>query len=56
MASNTMMTSNRRKRTHQNQGRKRKHRDARGSTPSAEELFLALGEPGKPAPPASQGR
>jgi hypothetical protein len=50
MASNTMATWNRRKRKHKNQGRKRKNAESRGSTPSATELFAALGEPGKPAP------
>jgi hypothetical protein len=50
MASNTMATWNKRKRTHKNIGRKRKNKDARHSTPSAQELFTALGEPGKPAP------
>jgi hypothetical protein len=50
MASNTMATWNKRKRTHKNVGRKRKNKEARHSTPSATELFAALGEPGKPAP------
>ena len=50
MASNTMATWNKRTRTHKNLGRKRKNKDARHSTPSATELFAALGEPGKPAP------
>lgn len=50
MASNTMATWNRRKRKHKNNGRKRKNQEARHSTPSAAELFAALGEPGKPAP------
>jgi hypothetical protein len=50
MASNTMATWNRRKRAHKNLGRKRKNADARHSTPSATELFAALGDPGKPAP------
>jgi hypothetical protein len=50
MASNTMATWNKRKRTHKNIGRKRKNRDARKSTPSATELFAGFGEPGKPAP------
>ncbi len=53
MASNTMATWNKRKRTHKNIGRKRKNKDARHSTPSATELFAALGEPGKPAPAAA---
>lgn len=50
MASNTMATWNRRKRKHKNNGRKRKNAESRHSTPSATELFAALGEPGKPAP------
>ena len=50
MASNTMATWNKRTRTHKNTGRKRKNKEARKSTPSATELFAALGEPGKPAP------
>ena len=53
MASNTMATWNKRKRTHKNIGRKRKNKDARHSTPSAAQLFAALGEPGKPAPKAT---
>ncbi len=53
MASNTMATWNKRKRTHKNIGRKRKNKEARHSTPSAVELFAALGEPGKPAPKAA---
>jgi hypothetical protein len=50
MASNTMATWNKRTRTHKNIGRKRKNKEARKSTPSAAELFAALGEPGKAAP------
>ena len=50
MASNTMATWHKRTRAHKNMGRKRKNKDARHSTPSATELFAALGEPGKPAP------
>jgi hypothetical protein len=50
MASNTMATWNKRTRTHKNIGRKRKNKDSRHSTPSATELFAALGEPGQPAP------
>ncbi len=53
MASNTMATWNKRKRTHKNIGRKRKNKEARHSTPSATELFAALGEPGQPAPQKS---
>jgi len=50
MASNTMATWHKRTRTHKNTGRKRKNKESRHSTPSATELFAALGEPGKPAP------
>jgi hypothetical protein len=53
MASNTMATWHKRTRTHKNIGRKRKNKEARHSTPSATELFAALGEPGKPAPAAA---
>lgn len=47
MASNTMSTWNKRKRTHKNNGRKRKNADARHSTPTLAELFAGCGEPGK---------
>ncbi|MGZ3440316.1 MAG: hypothetical protein ACXVDD_12430 [Polyangia bacterium] len=50
MASNTMATWHKRTRKHKNGGRKRKNKEARHSTPSAVELFAALGEPGQPAP------
>ena len=50
MASNTMATWHRRSRKHSNLGRKRKTVQARHSTPSEEELFAGMGEPGKPAP------
>ena len=53
MASNTMATWHKRTRKHKNSGRKRKNKDSRHSTPSATELFAALGEPGKPAPKAT---
>jgi hypothetical protein len=49
MASNTMATWNKRKRTHKNIGRKRKNADAKHSTPSYAELFAGLGEPGHAA-------
>jgi hypothetical protein len=52
MASNTMASWHKRTRAHKNMGRKRKNKEARHSTPSAVELFAALGEPGKPAPKA----
>ncbi len=48
MASNTMATWHKRKRTHKNIGRKRKNQEARHSTPSYTELFAGCGEPGKP--------
>lgn len=48
MASNTMATWNRRKRTHKRMGRKRKNQEARHSTPTMADLFAACGEPGKP--------
>lgn len=47
MASNTTASTNKRKRSHTNMGRKRKNRDARKSTPSNAELFAGCGEPGK---------
>lgn len=50
MASNTTQTWNKRKRRHKNMGRRRKAVQARHSTPSADELFAGLGEPGQPAP------
>jgi hypothetical protein len=31
-----------------NQGRKRKNKESKRSTPSAKDLFAACGEPGKP--------
>lgn len=52
MASRTKKTWNRRERHRANAGRKRKSAQARKSTPSATELFAALGEPGKAAPAA----
>lgn len=50
MASNTRITWKRRVRKQSNNGKKRKQRDAKHSTPSAEVLFAALGAPGQPAP------
>lgn len=52
MASNTMATWHKRTRAHKNAGRKRKNTMAKHSTPSYDELFAGLGEPGKPAPKA----
>jgi hypothetical protein len=54
MASNTAVTSRRRVRNHKKAGRIRKRQESRRSTLTAAELFAALGEPGKPAPKASQ--
>jgi hypothetical protein len=51
MASRTKATRVKRKNKHEKAGRRRKNRLARKSTASAVELFAALGEPGKPAPP-----
>ncbi len=53
MASNTKATTVKRKNKQEAAGRRRKNRLARHSTPSATELFAALGEPGKPAPKAA---
>ena len=50
MSSNTAKTWVRRDRRHVKMGRLRKRVESRKSTPSAVELFAALGEPGKPAP------
>ncbi|HTE55323.1 MAG TPA: hypothetical protein VK698_30930 [Kofleriaceae bacterium] len=50
MASRTKKTWNRRERQRAKAGRKRKNVQARKSTPSAIELFAALGDPGQPAP------
>jgi hypothetical protein len=47
MASNTRSTWKRRTRRHTNMGKKRKAIDSKRSTPSAEDLFAGLGEPGK---------
>ena len=50
MASNTAATRVKRKNKHEKQGRRRKNKLARNSTPSAVDLFANLGEPGQPAP------
>jgi hypothetical protein len=52
MASSTKKTWNRRERHYSNAGRRRKAKQSRRSTLSADELFAACGEPGKPAPRA----
>lgn len=49
MASNTMATWHKRTRNHKNAGRKRKNAESKHSTPSYEQLFAGMGEPGKPA-------
>ncbi len=50
MASNTSATTVKRKNKHEKQGRRRKNRLAKKSTPSTAELFGSLGEPGQAAP------
>lgn len=50
MASNTKITKAKRKQRQSRAGRQRKNRQARKSTLSADEMFAACGEPGKPAP------
>jgi hypothetical protein len=50
MASRTAATRVKRKNKHEKAGRRRKNRLARKSTPSQDELFAALGQPGQPAP------
>ena len=52
MASNTRKTWKRRTRKHVNAGKKRKAKDSRKSTPSAAELFAAMGPPEGKAPAA----
>jgi hypothetical protein len=52
--SNTAVSEARRARHHQKAGKKRKKAESKHSTPSAAELFAALGEPGKPAPKAKK--
>jgi hypothetical protein len=47
MASNTRKTWKRRVRKHVNLGKKRKAKESKQSTLSAEELFAGLGAPGK---------
>jgi hypothetical protein len=45
-----MASWHKRTRRHKNMGRKRKNAESKHSTPGYDELFAALGEPGKPAP------
>lgn len=54
MASFTQVTERKRSRRHKNAGHARKIKLGRKSTQSEQELFAALGEPGKPAPKAAQ--
>jgi hypothetical protein len=49
MASHTRETFLKRLWHKTKQGKKRKAKERKHSTPSAEELFAACGEPGKPA-------
>jgi len=51
MASNTRITWKRRTRRHVNMGKKRKAKESRKSTPSAAELFAAMGPPAPAAAP-----
>ena len=53
MASNTQATWNKRAWTRSKAGRKRKNQDARHSTPSNDQLFAGMGEPGQAAPKAA---
>jgi hypothetical protein len=53
MASFTQVTERKRARRHKNAGHARKMKLGRKSTPSYQELFAALGEPGKAAPTAA---
>lgn len=50
MASNTEISTKKRKRRHKNAGAARKAKLSRKSTASYDELFAGCGEPGKPAP------
>jgi hypothetical protein len=50
MASNTRETWKRRLARRAKAGRKRKNQEARHSTPSSDQLFAGMGEPGQAAP------
>ncbi len=52
MASFAQRTKRKRSRRKKNAGHARKIKLSRKSTPTNQELFAALGEPGKPAPKA----
>lgn len=57
MASNTRITWKRRTRKHVNAGKKRKAKESKKSTPSAAELFAAMGPPeGKTAAAAAKAK
>jgi len=56
MASNTTATWNKREWKKAKNGRKRKNKEARHSTPSMAELFAGCGEPGQPVKAAKSAR
>jgi hypothetical protein len=57
MASNTRITWKRRTRKHVNMGKKRKAKESKKSTPSAAELFAAMGPPeGKASASAAKSK
>ena len=53
MASFSKVTESKRSRRHRNAGHARKVKLSRKSTPTYQELFAALGEPGQAAPKAA---
>lgn len=55
MASYTQIVKRKRARRHTRMGHARKAKLGQKSTPSYDELFAALGEPGKPAPTGTRG-
>jgi hypothetical protein len=55
MASFSKVTESKRSRRHRNAGHARKVKLSRKSTPTYQELFAALGEPGQAAPKAAAG-
>ena len=56
MASFSKVTESKRSRRHRNAGHARKVKLSRKSTPTYQELFAALGEPGQAAPKAAAGK
>ena len=54
MASNSAKTWVKRDRRHANAGQKRKKKESAKSTPSYEETFAGLGEPGQAVKPKAQ--